>query len=308
MSDKAMGGREPSEGLIIKGVGGFYYVEADGVIYECKARGVFRKRGITPLAGDRCLITTREDSYSSIDEILPRRNSLIRPAVANIDRLFIVVSAVRPSPNLTVIDRMTAMAEDLEIEPIIVFTKLDIASADETRDIYARAGYETVDIDYATGSGIERMRELMRDKISAFAGNSGVGKSTLLNAIVPELSQETGEISDKLGRGRHTTRSVELFTLPFGGRIADTPGFASFEGELLYIIDKEQLQYCFREFEPYLGECRFTGCAHLCEKGCAVVQAVSEGKIAPSRHESYCVMYDEAKNNKPWEQKNPKNV
>lgn len=290
-------------GIILKGVGGFYYVECGDKIYECKARGAFRKRGITPLAGDRCRVTVREDSYCTIDEIEPRKNCLVRPAVANIDTLFIVAASVKPSPSYTVIDRMTAMAEKNDIQPIIVVTKLDLSGADELCAVYRLAGFEVVEIDYRVGAGIDRIRDLMRDKISAFAGNSGVGKSTLLNAIEPKLLLETGDISEKLGRGRHTTRSVELFSLSFGGRIADTPGFASFDGELVMNIEKEQLQYCFKEFERYIPDCRFTGCAHIREKGCAVLEAVRQGEIASSRHNSYCLMYEEAKNIKPWEQR-----
>lgn len=291
------------EGLILKGVGGFYYVESGSNVYECKARGLFRKSGTTPLAGDRCRITVRDGGYCTIDTIEPRKNRLVRPAVANIDTLFIVAASVKPSPSYTVIDRMTAMAEQNGIQPVIVVTKLDLSGAGELCAVYRLAGFEVVEIDYRTGAGLERIRGLMRDKISAFAGNSGVGKSTLLNAIEPDLLLETGDISEKLGRGRHTTRSVELFTLSFGGRIADTPGFASFEGELVMNIEKEQLQYCFREFERYIPDCRFTGCAHLKEKGCAVLEAVERGEIARSRHDSYRLLYEEAKNIKPWEKK-----
>ncbi len=290
-------------GLIIKGIGGFYYVEAAGHIYECKARGVFRRRGITPLAGDRCTITVKDGEYSVIESIEQRSNSLLRPAVANLDRLFIVISSVSPSPNLQVVDRMTAIAEHEGIEPVIVLTKLDLGNLSSVREIYDRAGFTVVSVDYDSGDGIDEIRTLLKDKISAFAGNSGVGKSTLLNAVCPELKQETGQVSEKLGRGRHTTRTVELFTLPFGGRIADTPGFSSFEGELLTVITTDELPDCYREFADYIGGCRFTSCAHVKEKGCAVVEAVRNGEISPSRHESYCVMYEEAKSIKPWENK-----
>lgn len=294
-------------GTIVKGIGGFYYVEAAGRIYECKARGVFRLHELVPTVGDHCEITVNDDGYALIESISERRNIFVRPAVANLDKLFVVVSARDPSPNTLVIDRVVAAAEYSDVEPIIVLTKTDLAPADEIREVYQKAGIKVITVNYQTGEGIQLVRDELTRCTSAFAGNSGVGKSTLLNAVDPTLRQKTADISRKLGRGRHTTREVELFRLPFGGMIADTPGFSSFDGEVGAVIEKDQLQYCFREFEPYLGECRFVSCAHLCEKGCAVLAGLKAGCIAKSRHESYLAMYEEAKNIKPWENKKSKN-
>ena len=289
------------EGIITKGIGGFYYVEVAERIYECKARGLFRKEGITPTVGDRCVISVPETGFAFIEKIEERKNILVRPTLANLDKLFIVVSACQPKPNALVIDRLTVQAYDKEITPVIVFTKLDLASADEFEEIYRSAGIKTIRVDYRTGDGLEEVRKELKGYVSGFAGNSGVGKSTLINAVEPELKLSTGEISEKLGRGRHTTRSAELFNLSFGGRIADTPGFASFEGEFGEPIPKENLQFCFPEFEEYINTCRFTSCAHLCEQGCSIVQAVKDGKISQQRHESYCTLYKEAKERKEWQ-------
>lgn len=289
--------------MIVKGIGGFYYVEAAGTIYECKARGVFRKLGLTPTVGDVCEFSVPESGIAVIDSIEERRNCLIRPAVANLDKLFIVASSKLPQPNTLVLDRLTAIAEFNNIEPVMVFTKLDLADVSEIADIYRKAGIQTVLVNYETQEGLDTLKDLMKDCISAFAGNSGVGKSTLINAIAPQLLLETGEVSEKLGRGRHTTRNVELFTLPFGGRLADTPGFSSFDIETGMMIKKDELAYCFSDFAEYITQCKFTSCAHLCEKGCAVVEAVKQGVIAKSRHDSYKALYEEAKNIKEWERK-----
>lgn len=281
-------------GLIIRSLGGFYYVECDGDIVECRARGVLRKQGITPAVGDRCVISSGQNGLSLVDEIEPRKNCLVRPFVANIDRLFIVVSSCEPQPNTLVTDRLMAAAVDNDIEPVVLLTKLDLADIGEFEDIYRRSRCEVIRVDYETGGGIDRVVELMTGCTSAFAGNSGVGKSTLLNRIAPELLVRTGETSAKLGRGRHTTRHVELYDLPFGGKIADTPGFSSFD-EFGAAIRYENLQFCFPEFADCIGRCKFTSCAHLCEKGCEVIAAVERGEIAKSRHRSYVTMYEEAK-------------
>ena len=290
-------------GIIRKGIGGFYYVESDEKTYECKARGIFRKRKITPLPGDCVEFSLHEDEDGNIDEILPRKNYLIRPAVANIDRLFIVASVREPLPNAFIIDKTIAAAEDRGIEPVLVITKTDLASPEEFEAIYRSCGFEVVLFSAVTGEGIERMHALLRvGGISAFTGNSGVGKSTMLNRLYPGFSLETGEISEKLGRGRHTTRSVELLKLPDGGYAADTPGFSSLEFDRFDLIRKENLPYCFREFEPYLGRCRFSyGCSHTSEPGCAVLEAVREGKIHPTRHKSYVQMYEEVRDLKDWQ-------
>ena len=290
-------------GIIVKGIGGFYYVETAEGIFECKARGLFRLQELVPTVGDRCVINVSEDGSAVIDSIEERRNIFVRPAVANLDKLFVVVASRDPAPSMLVIDRVVAAAEYADVEPVIVLTKTDLAPCDQVREVYEKAGLKVIAVNYGTGSGLDEVRAELTDCFSAFAGNSGVGKSTLLNAIDPTLSQKTAGISRKLGRGRHTTREVELFRLPFGGMIADTPGFSSFDGEVGAVIEKDQLQYCFREFGQHIGQCRFVSCAHLCEKGCSVIAALKAGEIARSRHESYVAMYEEAKAIKPWENK-----
>lgn len=290
------------DGIIIKGIGGFYYVEAAGEIYECKARGVFRKSGIKPLAGDRVSISVNEKAENTIDEIYERKTVLPRPPVANVDRLFIVSSVCEPKPVFLIIDRLTALAATKGIEPVVVFTKNDLESADEYVDVYRKAGIRTFAVSCVSGEGVDAVKEELKNHISAFCGNTGVGKSSLLNAIDPELALKTGEISDKLGRGRHTTRHSELFKVE-GGYVADTPGFSSFETDETEIILKDDLPYAFKEFEPYIGQCKFTSCLHMKDKGCRIIQAVEDGDIPVSRHESYCSMMEQAKNIKEWELK-----
>ncbi len=290
-------------GLIIKGIGGFYYVEAAGAVYECKARGVFRKNKITPLAGDHVTISTEEDGTGTIEEILPRRNFLIRPPVSNIDQLIIVVSVCEPSPNTLIIDKTIAAAEDKGIEPILAVSKTDLQDCRQLCDIYEKTGIPYYMISSATGEGVDEIRALLHGKITAFTGNSGVGKSSLLNCIDERLHLPTGEISLKLGRGRHTTRQVELIKLEEATYVADTPGFSSIQIERYDIVNKDNLQYCFREFAPYLNRCKFASCSHICEKGCAVIQAVEEGLISRSRHENYVNMYNEVKDLKEWNMK-----
>lgn len=288
-------------GIILKGIGGFYYVEAAGAVFECKARGVFRKKRITPLAGDRVQITVTDDgTENTIDEIFERKNFLKRPPVANIDSLIIVVSTVSPRPSTFVIDKLIAVAEYKNIEPIVVFTKADLESAQKLFDIYKLAGISCGMVSNKTGEGVEEVRSLLSGKICAFTGNSGVGKTSLLNALDPALSLATGEISEKLGRGRHTTRQAELFKT-CGGYIVDTPGFSALDFEKDQVIRKDELAECFREFRPYLGLCRFSTCSHTCDKGCRILQAVEDGEISRSRHDSYVEMYQAAKELKEWE-------
>lgn len=282
---------------ITKGIGGFYYVRTEGRIIECKARGIFRKRGQTPLAGDRVVLS---DDSSMIDELLPRKNFLIRPPVANLDVLFIVASTVQPVPSTLVLDKLMAAAVYKNIQPVLVITKTDLGAADALAQNYAQSTIPVVLLRYDSGEGLEELRGWIRGRLCAFCGNSGVGKSTLLNHLAPELGRQTGEISQKLGRGRHTTREVEIFEV-CGGRLADTPGFASLETQKLCYIPKEELQHAFPEMEPYFGQCQFTGCSHRSEKGCAVREALREGKISPTRYESYCTMYEEASQVNEWE-------
>ena len=285
-------------GRIIKSLGGFYYVESAGLVYECRGRGSLRSRGLTPTVGDECAVTVWENGLCSVDDISPRKNILARPAIANLDRLFVVVSSTSPRPNLLTIDRLIAACEWNDIEPSLIMTKLDLGDLSSMAQIYSSSGFKVWMIDYRDDSSLESLKEDMKGHISAFAGNSGVGKSTLLNALCPSLSQQTGETSRKLGRGRHTTRSVELFDLPFGGKIADTPGFSSFDNGLGANIPEDQIQFCFREFSDYLGKCKFSSCAHTVETGCAVLAAMESGVINPSRHKSYLTMRAEMKDEK----------
>lgn len=290
-------------GIILKGIGGFYYVEAADAVFECKARGIFRKEKITPLVGDAVTFTVNEKGENTIDCIAPRKNSLVRPPLANIDQLFIVVSTCSPAPSTLVIDKLTAIACRKGIEPVIVISKSDLENAQFLEKIYRSAGFTVVVVSGITGEGVDSIRPLLCGKISAFTGNSGVGKSTLLNAINPQLGLSTGEISEKLGRGRHTTRHCELFRIAGNGYVADTPGFSSLDMERYEIIMKDELPTCFPDFRPYLGECKFTSCCHVNDKGCAIVQAVHDGKIEKSRHESYIAMYQNVKDLKEWELK-----
>lgn len=289
------------QGRILKSISGFYEVEAEGQLYTCKARGVFRKTGTTPLVGDLvCMSADDAQTEGTVDEILPRRNALSRPPVANLDNLFIVVSVCEPEPNTLVIDRLTAIAEYKQIEPVLVVTKSDLGSGEALLETYRKAGFRTFCVGEEDRQDVPTIRDLLRGRISAFTGNTGVGKSTLLNAIDPTLEIATAQISRKLGRGRHTTRHVELYRT-CGGYVADTPGFSALDIENGEFIHKDELQNCFREFAPYLGDCRFTSCAHVRDKGCRVLEAVQAGEIAPSRHESYVALYEEAKQIKDWQ-------
>lgn len=290
------------KGLLLKGIGGFYYVEtqSDGIL-ECKARGVFRNKEVSPLAGDLVMVERTEPDKGVIDEILPRKNQLRRPPVSNLDQLIFVVSVCEPRPNPLLLDKLIAIAEYKKIKPVVVITKTDLSPGDELCRIYSHAGFDTIMLSNQEPEAVQPVKDILQGKISAFTGNSGVGKSTLLNNIAPELELETAGISKKLGRGRHTTRQVTLYKLDNGGYIADTPGFSALETGQYEVILKEELQYCFREFSPYLNRCRFRGCSHTSEKGCAVIAAMEAGEIERSRHASYREMYEEAKKIKEWE-------
>ena len=269
---------------ITKGIGGFYYVKTETGIVECRARGIFRKRGITPVAGDPLVLSA---DRTPIEEILPRKNVFIRPPVTNLEVLFIL-------------DELTAAAVYKDVQPVIVITKADLAAADALEKAYADSTIPLIRLDYDTGEGLDQIRARIAGNLCAFCGNSGVGKSTLLNALAPQLERQTGGISQKLGRGRHTTREVELFEV-CGGLLADTPGFASLDANKICRIPPEELQHAFPEFEPYFGQCRFTGCSHRSEKGCAVRAALEEGKLSDTRYQSYLTMYEEASQLKEWE-------
>jgi len=284
------------KGIIIKSIGGLYLVESPSGLFECKARGVFRNQGLTPYIGDDVIF---EDGV--INELLPRRNEIIRPPIANLDQIILIVSTCKPVPNILLMDKFIAISEYKGIKPIVMVTKIDLASFEQIFDIYKRVGVETFVVDYNNDESIQEIKQTLKGKISVFTGNSGVGKSTLMNAIDSTLSIPTGEISEKLGRGRHTTRHAELYKLKDGGYIADTPGFSTFETNKYDIIKKEELSSCFVEFREYMDDCKFKDCSHTKEKGCAVIEAVNNGDIAESRHKSYCYMYEEAKQIKEWE-------
>ncbi|MBR1704181.1 MAG: ribosome small subunit-dependent GTPase A [Clostridia bacterium] len=292
---------------MIKGIGGFYYVEAADGIYECRARGAFRKEGVTPLVGDRVSITINEGEHeNTIDEIFPRDNELRRPPVANIDRLFIIVASTEPRPNPLVIDRLTAIAVRKGIEPVIVLNKADLKDVADLKEIYEKTPFPVVVTNGLTGEGTETLKTLLEGRTCAFTGNSGVGKSTLLNALDPELDLATAAISKKLGRGRHTTRECTLLKV-CGGYVVDTPGFASLEFARNELVLKEELEECFPEFEPYIARCKFhPSCAHMNDKGCAVTEAVEQGVISESRYRSYRAMYDEVKDLEAWQLKSSK--
>lgn len=290
------------QGTIIRAMSGFYDVDTGDGIVRCRARGKFRKEHITPLVGDRTRIQmSGSDGY--LQEILPRKNSFIRPAVANVDVLVMMAAQVNPVTEPFLIDRVAAIAAEQQVELILVLNKCDLDSADRLYDIYKNTGMTVLRLSAETGEGVEQLRETLRGKLAAFTGNSGVGKSSLLNRLYPEAQMATGDVSEKLGRGRHTTRHVELFTLPDGTKIMDTPGFSSFDTDQMDLGTPESLALAFPEFSPYLGSCRFDDCAHIKEKGCAVLAAIETGEIHPSRHASYVRLYEKAKELKAWERK-----
>lgn len=286
----------------MKALSGFYYVDLDGETVTCRGRGKLRHQKVTPLVGDRVEVTLNEDGTGAVEAVLPRRNQLARPAVANLDQLVILCANVNPVSDPYVIDRVSAVAAGKGCEVVIAINKCDLDPGDALEELYTAAGFPVLRLSAVTGEGIGPLRELLQGKVSAFTGNSGVGKSSVLNALEPQFAIETGEVSDKLGRGRHTTRHVELFRVG-DALVADTPGFSSFEADRFGLLDQETLEAGFREFRPYLGQCRFVGCSHTKEKGCAVLEAVEAGAIPKSRHESYVRLYREVKERRPWEEK-----
>lgn len=292
-----------SEGRIQKALSGFYYVDTGSEMLTCRARGKFRKEGISPLVGDRVRVRELGNGEGFVEEILPRRNSFIRPAVANIDQLVVIGSGAIPKTDPFLIDRVASIAALKQCDVIILLNKSDLERADELYDLYSATGFPTLRVSAETGEGLEELKGLIAGKLSAFTGNSGVGKSSILNALEPGFSLQVGEVSTALGRGRHTTRHVELFRLSCGAEIMDTPGFSSFEAEDLNLEWKHHLPETFIEFAPYLNECRFVGCSHTKEKGCAVLEAVKAGKIQKKRHESYLRLYEELKPIQEWQER-----
>lgn len=289
-----------ADGTVVKAVRGLWYVETEGETLCCSARGKLRSEHLTPLVGDRVSVSPLGKGKGSLDSIYPRKNTFIRPAAANLDALVILASAAIPITEPYLIDRMIAIAELKGCEPLICFHKCDLKRAPELAEAYRRAGVHCLETSAVTGEGLEELRDLLQGRVSAFTGNSGVGKSSLLNALEPELMLETGEVSLKLGRGRHTTRHVELFHLA-GGLIADTPGFSAFDAEDVSLELKTRLPELFREFRPYVSGCRFRDCAHGKDEGCAVRRAAEEGEIAMSRYRSYLRLMEELKDLKEWQ-------
>lgn len=292
------------EGVICKALSGFYYVKtADGRLLTCRARGKFRKEGITPQVGDRARVRELGNGEGFIEAILPRKNSFARPAVANVDQLVVIASGAVPKTDPFLIDRVAAIAALKDCGVVIALNKCDLDDADELYAIYTAAGFPTVRLSAETGEGIGDLVPLISGKLSAFTGNSGVGKSSILNALDPEYHIQVGDVSQALGRGRHTTRHVELYHLACGADVVDSPGFSSFDTDELNIELKHRLPETFVEFRPYLDRCRFVGCSHTKEAGCAVLEAVRGGEIQKSRHASYLRLYEELKPLKDWQEK-----
>ena len=289
-------------GRIVRSISGFYDVQTPDKLISCRARGILRKTGETPLTGDLVEITV-EKGKGMVEKILPRRNSFVRPAVANIDTLVIFAANVNPVTEPFLIDRVAAIAGDQEVQVVLCVNKCDLDPAIDLVRIYRNAGFPVICTSAETGEGVEELRNLIRGKLVAFTGNSGVGKSSILNRLSPELKLATGEVSEKLGRGRHTTRHVELYDLGEDTYVMDTPGFSSFDTDQMDVILKENLQYAFPDFGPFVGSCQFHDCSHRKEPGCAVTEALAKGEIEPTRYESYLRLYEKAAQIKLWELK-----
>lgn len=294
---------ERRQGQIIRALSGFYDVRSeDGFVLRCRARGIFRKEGLTPLVGDwvRCSV---QGKTGVLEEILPRKNSFIRPAVSNLDALVVLACEANPVTDPFLIDRVCAIAGQQNVPVLLCVNKTDLKDGEGLISIYRAAGYPVFPTSAETKEGIDALRQAIAGKTVAFTGNSGVGKSSILNCLCAELAIQTGEVSEKLGRGRHTTRHVELYLLPEGTCVMDTPGFSAFDTEQMELILKEDLQYAFPDFAPYLGHCRYHDCAHLKEPDCAIRSALDAGALQPSRYQSYVRLYEEAKKILPWEHK-----
>ena len=293
---------EKATGRIIRSLSGFYDVQTSSGLITCRARGILRKEGNSPLTGDMVEIT-QERGKGMVEKILPRKNSFIRPAVANVDALVVFAANVNPVTEPFLIDRVAAIAGDQEVSVILCVNKCDLDPAMDLVRIYENAGFTVICTSAETGEGVEALRQLLRGKLTAFTGNSGVGKSSILNRLCPELALPTGEVSEKLGRGRHTTRHVELYRLGEDTYVADTPGFSSFDTDQMEVILKENLQYAFPDFGKYIGQCRFDDCSHRKEPGCAVREAVEAGDIEKTRYDSYLRLYEKSSQINLWELK-----
>ena len=293
---------EKREGRILRSISGFYEVQTPQGPVTCRARGSLR-RGDSPLTGDLVEISVEKGNKGMVEKILPRRNKFVRPAVANVDALVVFAANVNPITEPFLIDRVAAIAGDQEVPVYLVVNKCDLDPAVDLVRIYRNAGFTVICTSAETGEGVEDLRDLIRGKLTAFTGNSGVGKSSVLNRLCPDLALPVGEVSEKLGRGRHTTRHVELYRLEEETYVADTPGFSSFDTDQMEVILKENLQYAFPDFGRYIGECQFRDCTHRKEPGCAVTAALEAGEIERSRYDSYLRLYEKASQIKVWELK-----
>ena len=291
---------ERSTGRILRSLSGFYDVQTPQGLITCRARGILRRGDNVPLTGDMVEVSV-EKGKGMVEKILPRQNWFIGPAGANVDALVIFAANVNPVTEPFLIDRVAAIAGDRGVKVVICINKCDLDPAVDLEKIYREAGYPVIVTSAETGEGVEELRQLLEGKLTAFTGNSGVGKSSILNRLCPELALPTGEVSEKLGRGRHTTRHVELYRLGDDTYVADTPGFSSFDTDQMDLVVKEDLQYAFPDFAPYLGRCQFHDCSHRKEPGCAVTAAVAEGEICPSRYDSYLKLYEKVSQIKAWE-------
>ena len=289
-------------GRIIRSLSGFYDVRTPEGVFTCRARGSLRRTNMSPLTGDQVRISV-EKGKGMVEEILPRRNQFVRPAVANVDALVVFAANTNPVTEPFLIDRVAAIAGDQEVEVILCVNKCDIDPAEDLLRIYRNAGFRCIAASAETGDGVEALRDQIRGKLVAFTGNSGVGKSSILNRLCPELNLPTGEVSEKLGRGRHTTRHVELYDLGEETYVADTPGFSSFDTDQMDVILKENLQYAFPDFGAHIGSCQFRDCTHRKEPGCAVRVALEAGQIEATRYDSYLRLYEKASQIKEWELK-----
>lgn len=293
---------ERQTGRIVRSLSGFYDVQIPGKVISCRGRGSLRKEGVTPLTGDMVEITV-ERGKGMVEKVLPRKNRFIRPAVANVDALVVFAANVNPVTEPFLIDRVAAIAGDQNVPVILCINKCDLDPAVDLNRIYRNAGFSVIQASAQTGEGVVELRKLLQGKLVAFTGNTGVGKSSMLNRLCPQLELPTGEVSEKLGRGRHTTRHVELFSLDDETFVVDTPGFSSFDTDQMDVLLKENLQYAFSDFAPFLGQCQFHDCSHRAEPACRVRQAVEAGELERTRYDSYLRLYEKACQIKPWELK-----